>query len=93
MASVDTTITSTTALKRTKIYQSGNIVILEYISPMSGDACKREFYARGQYVYDADTDNQVCYGLASRGDTLMISRSLLSTIRAEWPQYRRSMVW
>ena len=81
-------------MTRTRIFQDGGSVILQYNDQMTGDRITRTFYAPacGGYVRD-DHHRQTCIGLAMSGPTLYIKNAadLLPTIRKHWKAARRAM--
>lgn len=85
---------------RAAIRQDGNEVVLRCIDPDSGERVERRFWApqSGGYVREVSDGKpgtlgqQVCDGLAHRGNTLHVSdpSQLIALIRQQWAQVRRA---
>lgn len=81
---------------KTKIWQDGNRVVVEYDDVFTGERRRREFMvpANGGYVREWISGGwrQVCDGLEALGDTLYLPEgaSLIALIRHEYRAMRRA---
>jgi len=77
---------------KTTINLTDCVVTLKAENPFTGEPMCQEYSipTNGGYVRDGD-GRQVCYSLASRGDTLTAAtpQELLALIRREWRAMRR----
>ena len=77
---------------RARIFEQGSAVVLRYTHEFTGEPVERWFHVPGSsYIYDLDTNQQVCNGLDNMGLTLAIEDglSLIDVIRREWRRRQR----